>query len=221
VPYWWDRPAGQRPSEPEEPEPSHKLDIRPLTLADLDWRVGEWLAAEREYLHELLAQLLAEIPTAERGERGPPGFLPIVKTWQHDAIFYTGDVVAFDGSTWQATKDTAQAPGTGADWQLLARGGSDAFRPQVRGTYSAEKKYRCLDIVARDGSSFIARRDFPGACSGEDWQLLAGAYGLCLSAFSRRRRMADEVDRNFGAVERLQAAPRSAIGDELEAFSQF
>ena len=33
--------------------------------------------------------------------------------------------------------------------------------------------------------------------------------------------MADEVDRNFGAVERLQAAPRSAIGDELEAFSQF
>ena len=37
------------------------------------------------------------------------------------------------------------------------------------------KKYHCLDIVTRDGSSFIARRDFPGACPGEDWQLLAGA----------------------------------------------
>ena len=59
--------------------------------------------------------------------------------------------------------------------QLLARSGSDAFRPQVRGTYSAEKKYRCLDIVTRDGSSFIARRDFPGACPGEGWQLLVGA----------------------------------------------
>jgi hypothetical protein len=146
-----------------------------LTLADLDQRVGEWFAAEREQLHELLAQLLAELPTAERGERGPPGFLPIVKTWQHDAVYYAGDVVAFDGSTWQATKDTAQAPGTGADWQLLARGGSDAFRPQLRGTYSAENKYRCLDIVARDGSSFIARRDCSGACPGEDRQLLAGA----------------------------------------------
>jgi chitodextrinase len=167
--------ARMQPQEPEEPEPPCKLDIRPLTLADLDQRIGEWLAAEREYLHELLAQLLADMPTAERGERGPPGFLPIVKTWRHDAVYYAGDVVAFDGSTWQATKDTAQAPGTGGDWQLLARGGSDAFRPQVPGTHGAEKKYRCLDIVARDGSSFIARRDFPGVCPGEDWQLLAGA----------------------------------------------
>src|SRR4029077_3706751 len=65
-------------------------------------------------------------------------------------------------------------PAPGADWQLFARSGSDAFRPQVRGTYIAEKKYRCLDIVARDGSSFIARRDFRGACPVEDWQLLAG-----------------------------------------------
>ena len=65
----WER---MQPPEPEEPEPPRKLDIRPLTLADLDQRIGEWLAAEREYFHELLAQLLAEMPTAERGERGSP-----------------------------------------------------------------------------------------------------------------------------------------------------
>ena len=164
-----------QPPEQEEPEPPRKLDIRPLTLTDLDQRIGERLATEREYLHELLAQLLAEMPTAERGERGPPGFLPIAKTWRRGAVYYAGDVVAFDGSTWQAIKDTAQAPGSDGDWQLLARGGSDAFRPQVRGSYSAEKKYHYLDIVTRDGSSFIARCDLPGVCPGEDWQLLAGA----------------------------------------------
>lgn len=152
--------------KPEEPGPrTYKLDTRLLTLADVDQRVGELLAAEREYLHELLAQLLAEMPAAERGERGPPGFLPIVKTWRQDAVYYAGDVVAFDGSTWQAIKDTAQAPGSDGDWQLLARGGSDAFRPQVRGTYSAEKNYHCLNIVTRDGSSFIAcRRGLAVAC---------------------------------------------------------
>jgi hypothetical protein len=81
----WER---TQPPEPEEPESlTYKLDTPLVTLADVDRRVGEWLATEREQLHELLAQLLAEMPTAERGERGPPGFLPIVKTWRHDAVF--------------------------------------------------------------------------------------------------------------------------------------
>ena len=79
----------------------------------------------------------------------------------------------FGGSTWQALKDTAQTPG-GNDWQLVARGGSDAFMPKILGNYSAEKDYRCLDIVALDGSSFIACCDFPGKCPGKEWQLLAG-----------------------------------------------
>jgi hypothetical protein len=202
--------------EKENPEEAgarpYKLDTHLLTLADVDRRVGEWLAAEREQLHELLAQLLAEMPTAERGERGPPGFLPIVKTWRHDAVYYAGDVVAFNGSTWQATKDTAQAPGSGGDWQLLARGGSDAFRPQVRGTYSAEKKYHCLDIVTRDGSSFIARCDLPGACPGEDWQLLAGADPSGPRAHRERKanplsgRLASCQSSNRGARKRCHRA---------------
>jgi hypothetical protein len=40
--------ARMQPPEPDEPEPPRKLDIRPLTLPDLDQRVGELLAAERE-----------------------------------------------------------------------------------------------------------------------------------------------------------------------------
>jgi hypothetical protein len=50
----------------------------------------------------------------------------------------------------------------------------------VRGTYDEKIQYAALDIVARDGGSFVARRDNPGKCPGEDWQLIArqGARGI-------------------------------------------
>jgi hypothetical protein len=35
--------------------------------------------------------------------------------------------------------------------------------------------YHTLDIVALDGGSFIARRDDPGDCPGDGWQLIASA----------------------------------------------
>jgi hypothetical protein len=116
----------------------------------------------------------------ERGEKGdpgpqgPPGKLPIMKMWRQDQINYAGQVVAYDSSTFQAVKDTAQAPG-GDDWILIARGGRDAVTPQVCGTYKEDAEYHRLDIVALNGSSFIAKQDDPGPCPGEGWQLLASA----------------------------------------------
>jgi hypothetical protein len=47
--------------------------------------------------------------------------------------------------------------------------------PRVRGTYCATETYVALDIVALNGSSFIAREDNPGPCPGDGWQLLASA----------------------------------------------
>jgi hypothetical protein len=44
----------------------------------------------------------------------------------------------------------------------------------VRGTWSRVATYRANDIAMLNGASFIARRDRPGPCPGEDWQLLAG-----------------------------------------------
>lgn len=48
---------------------------------------------------------------------------------------------------------------------------------RVRGTYDpdAADSYKMFDIVALDGSSFIALEDRPGPCPGEGWQLLASA----------------------------------------------
>src|SRR5262249_41709687 len=48
-----------------------------------------------------------------------------------------------------------------------------ALSRRIRGTYDPHSKYSANDIVAKDGGTFIARRNDPGPCPGDDWQLLA------------------------------------------------
>ncbi|SIO49811.1 hypothetical protein SAMN05443247_06553 [Bradyrhizobium erythrophlei] len=92
-------------------------------------------------------------------------------------MHYAREVVAFDGATFQALKDTGQPP-TSEDWICLAtagrdgRDGVDGHSPHVRGTHREGDEYKALDIVALNGGSFIARRDDPGECPGDGWQSL-------------------------------------------------
>lgn len=48
---------------------------------------------------------------------------------------------------------------------------------EVRGTWDAAATYGRLDVVALNGASFVARRDDPGPCPGDGWQLVAGQGG--------------------------------------------
>jgi hypothetical protein len=98
-----------------------------------------------------------------------------VREWLPDTIHYAGAVMHHAGGTWQALRDTAQTPGAHIDWKCLASPGRDAAMPTVRGTWTEAETYAALDIVALGGSSFIARREAPGACPGEGWQLIASA----------------------------------------------
>src|SRR5262249_31287180 len=75
----------------------------------------------------------------------------------------------FAGGTYQAKRDTARAPGS-QDWVCLAVAGAGFT---VRGTYYGGEEYKRLDVVMVNGSSFVALRDAPGPCPGEDWHLLA------------------------------------------------
>jgi hypothetical protein len=95
-----------------------------------------------------------------------------VKSWTPETVFYAGDVVAYDGGTFQAKRDTGQQP-SHADWVCLATAGRDGNGITVRGTFDATAEYRRLDVVALNGGCFIARRDAPGPCPGPGWQLLA------------------------------------------------
>jgi hypothetical protein len=94
-----------------------------------------------------------------------------VKAWR-PGVAYAADVVCHDGATWQALRDTGQSP-PHEDWICLARAGHDARMPEPVGTFEAGRKYKALDIVAMNGGSFIARRDSPGDCPGDGWQLMA------------------------------------------------
>jgi Collagen triple helix repeat (20 copies) len=114
----------------------------------------------------------------ERGEPGPEGMLPIVKEFAIGKVHYAGDIVAHEGGLWQAKTDTGQTP-PNSDWiTLAAKGldGKDGETFSVRGTWKEGLTYSRFDVVAIEGSAFVARCDKPGQCPGDDWQLIA-AHG--------------------------------------------
>jgi hypothetical protein len=110
----------------------------------------------------------------ERGEQGPVGELTVAIPYEPDKVYYRSQIVAHDGATFQARCDTGRAP-PHLDWICLAAAGRDAPMPRVRGTFNETEHYLRHDIVALGGSSFIARKNSPGACPGADWQLIASA----------------------------------------------
>lgn len=110
----------------------------------------------------------------ERGAEGPPGKLPIVREWM-DGVHYEGEVVTHAGSAFQAIRDTGREP-PHEDWICIARGGRDGADGRsftVRGTWQDGEAYQRLDVIALNGGSFAARKDDPGPCPGEGWQLIA------------------------------------------------
>jgi hypothetical protein len=115
----------------------------------------------------------AGLPGAD-GKDGAPGKLPKVKEWK-EGVWYESDVVRHHGGTYQAERDNANTPGSSLDWLCLAAPGLDAPLLNIRGTFVADGKYKRLDVVALNGSSFVARTDEPGECPGAGWQLMASA----------------------------------------------
>ena len=48
-----------------------------------------------------------------------------------------------------------------------------ALAQRIKGTHNPQAEYSVGDVVALDGGSFIARKDNPGKCPGDGWQLMA------------------------------------------------
>jgi hypothetical protein len=188
---------GVPPEEPEDPldrwrrekaereEPPPRERVAPPTLTEVDRRIEERIAAENELMIETLGEVVAQLrrewvvgamgppgPSGPRGEEGPPGKLPMVKLWMPETVYYEGEVVAYDGGTFQAQRDTGQPP-SHAHWMCLASSGHDGKTIAVRGTFDQSASYRRFDVVALNGGSFIALKDAPGPCPGPGWQLIA------------------------------------------------
>lgn len=134
---------------------------------------------------ELVADLVSEkvreaidaLPPPKKGEKGDPGpmgSLAAVEDYQ-DRVYYQGEVVTLDGAIYQAVRDTGKVPGH-QDWRCIVRRGADGQEGRsfaIRGTYQLDGEYHALDVVALNGASFAAKRDNPGPCPGDGWQLIA------------------------------------------------
>jgi hypothetical protein len=135
---------------------------------EMDGRLGSSAVQDTQCAIE------SKLEALEQRLKAVPGKLPVAKTWRPETVVYQAEFVSHEGALWQAKEDTAQAPG-GADWVCVARAGrdgTDAPALNICGTYDARKTYRHLDVVALDGASFVAKRDDPGICTGDGWQLL-------------------------------------------------
>lgn len=125
-------------------------------------------------VNEKVAEAVALIPPAERGEQGPMGRLPTVRNWE-DRVHYESEVVSFEGGVFQAMRDTGKPP-LHEDWNCIVRAGTDGAPGRsfvVRGTWNEADEYGELDVVALNGAAFVARRDNPGACPGDGWQMIS------------------------------------------------
>jgi hypothetical protein len=143
------------------------------------------IAAEYKFMMDILAELLAHLQSdaemrgtpgaaGPRGEQGPPGKLPSIKSWRPDAVHYEGDVVAYDGGTFQARRDTGQPP-SHSDWICLAAAGCDGESIAVRGTFRRLRKLsssRLPSLSTEAASSRSRTRQVPapvpaGSCYRE------------------------------------------------------
>jgi len=90
-----------------------------------------------------------------------------------ETVFYEGDVVTYDGGSYQALRDTGEPPDNETHWRCLAAPGRDAKSIRHRGTFEEDAEYMAYDVVALNGASFLALHDKPGRCPGDGWRLLA------------------------------------------------
>jgi hypothetical protein len=149
-------------------------------------------------ISETISQLWEDCPKPKDGERGPMGALPVVRAWE-DKVYYQGECASFDGRMYQANRDTGKQPGH-EDWTCIVDRGRDARTPRIRSTWTEVEKYEALDIVALGGASFVARKDDPGPCPGEGWQMVAsqGKRGNV----GERGPKGDKGDRSVTSVSR-------------------
>ena len=129
------------------------------------------------------------------------------RLWKEDTIYHEGDVVAFAGATYQATKDTARAPNA-KDWICLASPGNS---PVVRGTYDSDVEYRHLDVVMVGGSSFNARSRHYLGTSRQSRKSLQFAPLPSSSRESRSRAKEGMMEYSFHCDQRRVAYTNAGI----------
>ena len=163
-----------------DPEGSDIHELCSYTLTEANKFTREFVASEvSKAVAEVLKQCEAKLSAMAERLAAASGELPQVRNWRPETVAYKGQLFAFDGSVYQARRDCASRPGSRDDWTLVAKSGvdgRDGASATPRGEWTATDSYGPLDIVCRDGCSYIAVRQNPGrpADDGGGWMMLAG-----------------------------------------------
>lgn len=95
-----------------------------------------------------------------------------------------------DGEDGRDGKDGIGEKGEKGDPGNDGRDGKDAYVGEARGLFDPEAQYLGRDVVALNGSAFMAKIDNPGECPGDGWMLLA-----------QRGKRGDKGDRGERGIE--------------------
>jgi hypothetical protein len=127
--------------------------------------------ADPDAIRAMVVEAVAAIPAPKDGDPGPPGppgTPPIVRRWE-PRIYDAGAWVVRDGAIFQAQEQTGKEWHQ-ADWLCVVEKPADGRSFEICETYDPNIVYRALSVVTLNNSWFIAKRDNPGPCPGEDWK---------------------------------------------------
>jgi hypothetical protein len=130
--------------------------------------------ADPDAIRAMVVEAVAAIPAPKDGDLGPPGppgppgTPPIVRRWE-PRIYDAGAWVVRDGAIFQAQEQTGKEWHQ-ADWLCVVEKPADGRSFEICETYDPNIAYRALSVVTLNNSWFIAKRDNPGPCPGEDWK---------------------------------------------------
>jgi hypothetical protein len=103
----------------------------------------------------------------------------VAKEWTAiGEVHYRGEIACYQGSTYQAKRDTGRPPDDLEHWVVLAKCGADGRAMRWRGKYATNAPYMRNDVVEFDGSCYVAIKNgavgIPSYASS-DWNLMARA----------------------------------------------
>jgi hypothetical protein len=106
---WWAL-IDQRIRQHLENEKQNWIEIGGQVISDMRFERRKEIKQAVEEIRNAFVKQLAEL---EQRLKSVPGKLPPVKVWRPETVVYEGEIASYEGTLYQARKDTAQSDAVG------------------------------------------------------------------------------------------------------------